>query len=80
MSLSSKLSDLNVERYREWRTPFTPENARRSNLAFKGDVYIGLDATTLTKRDLNFAQKHMRILSGFYGVLRLLDSMQPYRL
>ncbi len=80
MNLSSKLSDLNVERYREWHTPFTPENARQSILAFKGDVYIGLDATTLTKRDLNFAQKHLRILSGLYGVLRPLDLMQPYRL
>ena len=80
MNLSSKLSDLNVARYRDWHTPFTPDNARQSILAFKGDVYIGLDASTLTKRDLNFAQKHLRILSGLYGVLRPYDLMQPYRL
>ena len=80
MNLSDKLSKLNAERFKSWQTPFTPDNARQSILAFKGDVYLGLDAQTLTKRDLNFAQKNLRILSGLYGVLRPLDLMQPYRL
>ncbi len=80
MSLSDKLATLNVERYRAYEPKFTPENSRPSIMAFKGDVYIGLQAETLSKPDLKFAQKHLRILSGLYGLLRPLDLMQPYRL
>jgi cytoplasmic iron level regulating protein YaaA (DUF328/UPF0246 family) len=80
MKLSSSLADLNYERYGEWETPFTPENAKPAALAFKGDVYLGLDSPTLNDRDWAWAQKHMRILSGLYGVLKPLDLIQPYRL
>lgn len=80
MSLSDKLAALNVERYRSYDEKFTPENSRQSIFAFKGDVYIGLDAQTLTKPDLKFAQKQLRIISGLYGLLRPFDLMQPYRL
>lgn len=80
MSLSDKLAALNVERYRAYESKFTPANSRQSIMAFKGDVYIGLEAETLTRPDLNFAQKNLRILSGLYGLLRPLDLMQPYRL
>lgn len=80
MKISDKLAVLNVTRYAEWAQPFTPENARQAVLAFDGDVYAGLDATTLSAEDLQFAQQHLRILSGLYGVLRPLDLMQAYRL
>jgi len=80
MAVSSKIAELNFERFKLWHTPFTPENAKQSMLAFKGDVYTGLDATTFRKKDFLFAQKHLRILSGLYGLLRPLDLMQPYRL
>lgn len=80
MKISDKLAVLNVTRYAEWVQPFTPENARQAVLAFDGDVYAGLDAATLSAEDLHFAQQHLRILSGLYGVLRPLDLIQPYRL
>ena len=80
MNLSDKLATLNVERYQSYSQKFTPENSRPSIMAFKGDVYIGLEAQTLSKPDLNYAQKHLRILSGLYGLLRPFDLMQPYRL
>lgn len=80
MNLSDKLATLNLERYRSYEPTFTPENSRPSILAFKGDVYIGLEAQTMSKHDLNYAQKNLRILSGLYGLLRPLDMMQPYRL
>jgi hypothetical protein len=80
MKLSMKLADLNVERYQNWYTPFTPENAKQAVYAFRGDVYQGLDADTLSEEDIAFAQSHMRILSGLYGLLKPLDLMQPYRL
>ena len=80
MNLSTELADLNYERYGEWQTPFTPENAKQAALAFKGDVYLGLDAATLNDRDWAWAQKHLRILSGLYGLLKPLDLIQPYRL
>lgn len=80
MKISPKLSELNLQRYREWHTPFTPENAKQALFAFRGDVYTGLDADTLSGEDLRFAQEHLRILSGLYGLLRPLDLMQPYRL
>ena len=80
MKLSDKLAVLNVARYAAWAMPFTPANARQALFAFKGDVYQGLDAWSLPPSALPFAQKHLRILSGLYGLLRPLDLMQPYRL
>lgn len=80
MGLSDKLAVLNVTRYAEWRLPFTPENARQAILAFNGDVYEGLDAYHLAIADLEWAQMHLGILSGLYGLLRPLDLIQPYRL
>ncbi|MEE2761894.1 MAG: peroxide stress protein YaaA [Pseudomonadota bacterium] len=80
MSISDKLGQLNAERFRTWHTPFTPENARQAALAFKGDVYTGLDADSFSEDDFAFAQSHLRMLSGLYGLLRPLDLMQPYRL
>jgi cytoplasmic iron level regulating protein YaaA (DUF328/UPF0246 family) len=80
MGISEPLAELNHQRFMNWGEPFTQDNARQSVLAFKGDVYTGLDAGTMKAPDLNFAQKHLRILSGLYGVLRPLDLMQPYRL
>jgi cytoplasmic iron level regulating protein YaaA (DUF328/UPF0246 family) len=80
MGLSDKLGALNYERFQEWHTPFNSDNARPAILAFKGDVYQGLDAESMSDGDLNWAQDHLRILSGLYGVLRPLDLMQPYRL
>jgi cytoplasmic iron level regulating protein YaaA (DUF328/UPF0246 family) len=80
MGLSDKLGALNYERFQEWQTPFTTENARPAVLAFKGDVYQGLDADNLSDKQLGWAQDNLRILSGLYGLLRPLDLMQPYRL
>lgn len=80
MSISDKLAGLNAARFGEWATPFTPENARQAILAFNGDVYAGLDANSFNDDDFAFAQQHMRILSGLYGLLRPLDLMQAYRL
>lgn len=80
MKLSDKLTGLNVARFTEWQPNFTPDNARQAVLAFKGDVYTGLDASSLSAEDFAYAQQHLRILSGLYGVLRPLDLMQPYRL
>ncbi|WP_261644263.1 peroxide stress protein YaaA [Erwinia mallotivora] len=80
MSISDKLADLNVGRFQNWQPPFTPDNARQAILAFKGDVYTGLQAETFKEKDFDFAQQHLRMLSGLYGLLRPLDLMQPYRL
>jgi uncharacterized protein len=80
MDLSDALAELNAGRYASWQTPFTAANARQALLAFKGDVYTGLAVEDFTDEDLAYAQDHMRILSGLYGVLRPLDLMQPYRL
>lgn len=80
MELSDTLAALNVARYGAWKTPFTAKNARPAVLAFNGDVYEGLEAGTLDRAGLDWAQDHLRILSGLYGVLRPLDLMQPYRL
>ncbi|WP_312042398.1 peroxide stress protein YaaA [Erwinia sp.] len=80
MSISDKLADLNAGRFQAWQTPFTPDNARQAILAFKGDVYTGLEAETFSEDDFTFAQHHLRMLSGLYGLLRPLDLMQPYRL
>lgn len=80
MGLSDKLADLNVGRFAHWNLPFTQENARPAMFAFKGDVYTGLDAYSFNDQDIEFAQKHFRMLSGLYGLLKPLDLMQPYRL
>ena len=80
MGISDKLSGLNAARFAAWKKPFTPQNAKQAVLAFKGDVYTGLDAESLKEKDFAFAQKHLRILSGLYGLLRPLDLMQAYRL
>lgn len=80
MGISDKLADLNATRFHDWQPDFTPENARQALLAFKGDVYTGLQAETFSDADFDFAQQHLRMLSGLYGVLRPLDLMQPYRL
>ena len=80
MGISGKLAELNYCRFRDWSTPFTPENAKPAVLAFKGDVYTGLQAALFSDDDLAYAQDHLRILSGLYGILRPLDLMQPYRL
>ena len=80
MGLSDKLGALNYERFQEWQTPFSTDNAKQAILAFKGDVYQGLDADNMNVDELNWAQDNLRILSGLYGLLRPLDLMQPYRL
>ncbi len=80
MGVSEKIADLNVERFNQWEKPFTSDNAKQAVLAFKGDVYTGLDAETMKANDFKFAQKHLRILSGLYGLLKPMDLMQPYRL
>lgn len=80
MHISSGLGELNHMRYANWHTPFDLENSKQAIFAFKGDVYIGLEAEKFSTADLNFAQNHLRILSGLYGLLRPLDLMQPYRL
>ncbi len=80
MGVSDKIAQLNVTRYNDFSLPFTPDNAKPAALTFNGDVYNGLEATAFNGHDLNFAQKHLRILSGLYGVLRPLDLMQAYRL
>ncbi|WP_153116349.1 peroxide stress protein YaaA [Rhodocyclus tenuis] len=80
MGLSDKLAVLNATRFADWAPPFTPHNALQAVFAFNGDVYEGLDARHLSADDLRFAQRHLRILSGLYGILRPLDLMQAYRL
>lgn len=80
MNISDKIAMLNHERFQHFATPFDLNNAKQALLAFKGDVYNGLDADSFDTKDFNFAQKHLRILSGLYGVLKPLDLMQAYRL
>ena len=80
MGVSENIAALNHQRFMNWQPDFSLDNAKQSLLAFKGDVYTGLQADTLSKDELAFAQKHLRILSGLYGLLRPLDLMQPYRL
>ncbi len=80
MKVSDKIAGLNVARFAEWCETFTFDNARQAIFTFKGDVYTGLEADTLTDDDLSFAQDHLRMLSGLYGLLKPLDLMQPYRL
>lgn len=80
MHISDKLAELNYQRYKEFNTPFTTENARPAVYAFAGDVYTGLDAYTIPSGKIDLLQDSLRILSGMYGILRPLDLMQPYRL
>lgn len=80
MSISQKLGDENFQRYQDFSNRYSEYNSKAALLAFKGDVYLGLDAESLNQDELEFAQNHLRILSGLYGVLRPLDKMQPYRL
>ncbi len=80
MKLSEPLAELNHERFQAMSPRFTPGNSKAALLAFQGDVYRKLDAATLSRPDLLWAQEHLRIISGFYGLLRPLDLMQPYRL
>ena len=80
MSISEKLAVLNKERYQAYSESFTEENAKPAALMFKGDVYTGLEAETFNEEEMAFAQEHVRILSGLYGLLRPLDLIQPYRL
>ncbi len=80
MEISSKLGEENKARYAQWHLPFTHQNAHPALLMFKGDVYRGLKAEELSKKELAFAQDHLRILSGLYGVLRPLDLVMAYRL
>ena len=80
MDISEKLAELNWQRNQEWQTPFTPVNARQAIYAFDGDVYLGLDAYSLSLEKLEVLQDKLRILSGLYGLLKPLDLMQAYRL
>jgi len=80
MSVSEKIADLNVNRFKDFKMPFTLENSKQALLAFQGDVYQGLGAEDFDEKELAFAQKTLRILSGLYGILKPLDLMQAYRL
>ncbi len=80
MKLSDSLADLNYRRFQDFSAPFDLTNAKQAALVFNGDTYVGLDATSLDDKDMAFAQGHLRILSGLYGLLRPLDLIQPYRL
>ncbi len=80
MKVSDKIASLNAVRFEEWSESFSFDNARQAIFAFKGDVYTGLEAETMSDEDLNYAQTHLRMLSGLYGLLKPLDLMQPYRL
>ena len=80
MHISDKLAGLNAARFADWTNSFTLENAKQALFAFNGDVYTGLDAYTLKAKDIDYAQQHLRILSGLYGLLKPLDLMMPYRL
>jgi hypothetical protein len=80
MNISYGLAETNLQRFLQWQLPFTPENAKPAILAFNGDVYEGLNAKNFDEQDFDFAQKHLRIISGLYGILKPLDLIQPYRL
>ncbi|NMH64752.1 peroxide stress protein YaaA [Shewanella salipaludis] len=80
MKVSDKIAGLNAARFAQWQPEFSFENAKQAIFAFRGDVYTGLDADSLTDSELTAAQRHLRILSGLYGLLKPLDLMQPYRL
>ena len=80
MSVSENIAKLTTDRYKAFKTPFTPKNAKQAIFAFKGDVYSGIDIEKYSEADMKYAQNHLRILSGLYGCLRPLDLIQPYRL
>lgn len=80
MSVSDKIAELNYTRFKSFKAPFTPGNAKQALLAFKGDVYTDIEVGHYTQEDFEFAQQHLRILSGLYGLLKPLDLIQPYRL
>ncbi len=80
MHISEKLSELNYQRYQDWQLPFPPEQAKQAAWLFKGDVYQGLDAYSLSEQGVDYIQAHLRILSGLYGLLKPCDDMLPYRL
>jgi cytoplasmic iron level regulating protein YaaA (DUF328/UPF0246 family) len=80
LNISYGLAETNLQRFQQWNPPFSLDNAKQAILAFNGDVYEGLNAKNFSEGDFDFAQKHLRILSGLYGVLRPLDLIQPYRL
>ena len=80
MGVSQNIANLTVQRFNDWNLPFTKQNAKQAALAFNGDTYIGLEADTFSIDDFDYAQEHLRILSGLYGLLRPLDLIQPYRL
>ncbi|HRZ98339.1 MAG TPA: peroxide stress protein YaaA [Paludibacter sp.] len=80
LDINSNLTQLNFDRYFNWHKPFTPENAKQAVMVFDGEVYRGLDAKSFSDDDFEYAQNHLRLLSGLYGVLRPLDLIQPYRL
>ncbi|HEX8561674.1 MAG TPA: peroxide stress protein YaaA [Flavobacterium sp.] len=80
MDISDKLADLNWQRNKKWKTPFTPQNARQALFAFNGDVYVGMDAYTIPVEKIEIIQEKLRILSGLHGLLKPLDLIQPYRL
>ncbi|MES2627356.1 MAG: peroxide stress protein YaaA [Bacteroidota bacterium] len=80
MDISPKLAELNHQRFHEFHTPFNEKNAKPSIMVFKGDVYLGMKAEEFSEKELKYAQHHLRMLSGLYGLLRPFDLMQPYRL
>lgn len=80
MTISEKIAELNINRFKTFKTPFTTKNAKQAIFAFQGDVYSGLELDKFTEDDYTYAQNHLRILSGLYGCLRPLDLIQPYRL
>ena len=80
LETNTKLTDLNIDRYFNWHLPFNLQNAKQAAFAFDGEVFRGLQANTLTEKELEFAQQHLVILSGLYGALKPLDLIQPYRL
>lgn len=80
MSVNPEIAELNVQRFQTWQTPFHGGNAKQAMLSFTGEVYRGLSANTFNEPEFEFAQQHLRILSGLYGILRPLDLIQPYRL
>lgn len=80
MKISDKLAGLNAARFAQWQPDFNLDNAKQAVYAFNGDVYSGLNAAQLNSKNIEYAQTHLRILSGLYGVLKPLDLMQAYRL
>lgn len=80
MMINSKLAEENVTRYFRWEIPFTPENSKQAVFVYNGEVYRGLDASSLSNDDIHYLQNHLRMMSGLYGILRPMDLIQPYRL